>query len=391
MKGFGKMIFPMEGRVWVFTGGAHGAGGFEENRGFRNSAGLFEEVIRWDICGETLGGRENFVFNTARAGYNIKEILREFDRRIACYRPFAVVYVSGEEDLSLPPQTLREGMEILRKKTKEIGAQLIELSAEEGGGDSLKEANLLLELVGGPRSQVMAAERERLFLEPAAETFSCSGSLILKPKPMKWLFVGDSITHGALHTCGYDSLPQLWEKYIRRDWGRRDDIVLNTGVSGATADEYLKRLNIRYSPYADADVVVIMFGTNDCCFPGEIDTKRFKMQLCSIVDDVRSHGSQAVLRVPQPQREDAGERTRAIVPFVQAVREVAQEKDVLVVDHFLHFSVLRQRDPEAFLSLMSDGVHPNAQGQYRMFREMAYAVDLVKEDSMVSLDYPRAK
>ena len=115
------------------------------------------------------------------------------------------------------------------------------------------------------------------------------------------------------------------------------------------------------------------------------------MQLCSIVDDVRSHGSQAVLRVPQPQREDAGERTRAIVPFVQAVREVAQEKDVLVVDHFHHFSVLRQRDPEAFLSLMSDGVHPNAQGQYRMFREMAYAVDLVKEDSMVSLDYPRAK
>ena len=33
-------------------------------------------------------------------------------------------------------------------------------------------------------------------------------------------------------------------------------------------------------------------------------------------------------------------------------------------------------------------VHPNAQGHYRMFREMAYALDMVLEDSMVSLDYP---
>ena len=45
----GKMTFPMSNRIWVFTGGAHGAGGFSENRGFRNMAGLFEEVVRWDM------------------------------------------------------------------------------------------------------------------------------------------------------------------------------------------------------------------------------------------------------------------------------------------------------------------------------------------------------
>ena len=37
-----RMTFPMSNRIWVFTGGAHGAGGFSENRGFRNMAGLFE-------------------------------------------------------------------------------------------------------------------------------------------------------------------------------------------------------------------------------------------------------------------------------------------------------------------------------------------------------------
>lgn len=388
MEKCGEMTFPMSGRIWVFTGGSHGAGGFSENRGFRNTAGLFEEVVRWDMCGQDLAGRENFVINTARSGYCVDDIVREFDRRVASYHPFAVVYLLGEEDRELPPDRLREGLARLREQTEAIGAELIEVPAAQEGRGSLEEANLLLEAVGANRSKVASGDEKRLVLEPAAEAFERSGKLVLKQEPMKWLFVGDSITHGAWHTYGYDGVTQLWEKYIREDWGRRDDTVINTGVSGATASEFLKRLDVRYEPYADADVVVIMFGTNDCCFPGEIDRALFKVQLGQIVDMVRAHGSQAVLRAPQPQREDAGERAVAIVPFVQAVREVAREKDVLLVDHFQNFTLLEQKCPEAFLARMSDSVHPNAQGHYRMFREMAYAVDMALEDSMASLDYP---
>lgn len=384
----GKMTFPMSNRIWVFTGGAHGAGGFSENRGFRNMAGLFEEVVRWDMCGQELSGRENFVFNTARAGYCVEDILREFQGRVACYRPFAVVYVPGEEDRGLSREALCGGLDLLRQRTEAIGARLIVVPDGDGTRDSLEEANRLLETVGAYRSKVEAGTANRLALEPAGETFPCSGRISLKAEPMKWLFVGDSITHGAWHTFGYDSVTQLWEKYIREDWGRRDDTVLNTGVSGATASEFLARLDTRYEPYADADVVVIMFGTNDCCFPGVIDRALFKAQLGGIVDMVRARGSQAVLRAPQPQREDAGERATAIVPFVQAVREVAREKNVPLVDHFQNFSALQRECPEAFLALMSDAVHPNIRGHYRMFREMAYALDMVLEDSMVSLDYP---
>ena len=383
-----RMTFPMSNRIWVFTGGAHGAGGFSENRGFRNMAGLFEEVVRWDMRGEELSGRENFVFNTARAGYCVDDILREFQGRVADYRPFAVVYVSGEEDRKLSPDALRRGLADLRRKTEAIGAQLIELPAAEGEPDPLREANWLLETIGADLSKVSAGDEGLLTLAPATETFASSGKLVLKAEPMKWLFLGDSITHGAWHTYGYDSVAQLWEKYIREDWGHRDDTVINTGVSGATAKEFLERLDVRYEPYAGADVVVIMFGTNDCCFPGVIDRALFRKQLCEIVDMVRAHGSQAVLRAPQPQREDAGERATAIVPFVQAVREVAREKEVPLVDHFQNFTALQQKCPKAFLGRMSDAVHPNAQGHYRMFREMAYALDMVLEDSMVSLDYP---
>lgn len=340
------------------------------------------------MCGEELPGRENFVINTARAGYSIGDIVREFDKKVADYHPSVVVYLSGDEDRELSAGALQEGTEELERLTGEIGARLILVPEEERKRDSLAEANRLLAWIGARESKVKAADRGRLTLTPATETFERKGGILLKKEPMKWLFVGDSITHGALHTFGYDSMCQLWEKYIREDWGRRDDVVINTGVSGATASEFLGRLDVRYEPYADADVVVIMFGTNDCCFPGVIDRAQFKGHLGRIIDLARGHGSQIVLRAPQPQREDAGERATAIVPFVQAVREVALEKDVLLVDHFGNFTDLKEKDPQAFLDRMSDAVHPNIQGHYRMFREMAYAVDMVLEDSMVSLDYP---
>lgn len=382
----GQLNCPMSGKKWIFTGGGHAAGGFTQNQGFRNTAGLFEEVIRWNMRVDgDITTRENFVINTARSGYNIFDILREYDKRVSRYCPAAVVYLSGEEDRCLSPHDLQKGLAELRCRTLTDGAVLFELPEEER--DSLTEANCLLEAVNGQKITRADADRKRLSLTSSAETFARSGKLVLKPEPMRWLFIGDSITHGALHTRGYDSLPQLWEKYLREDWNRRDDIVLNTAVSGATAGEFLERLDIRYTPYADADVVAAMFGTNDCCFPDTITPALFRQQLCSIVDMVHSHGSQMVLRTPQPQMPEAASRAKAIIPFVQAVRETASEKHVLLTDHFRNFTMLQHESPERFTGLMSDAVHPNAQGQYRMFREMAYAVDMVLDHSMVSLDY----
>ena len=380
-----QLTCPMSGKRWVFTGGACAEGGFALNRGYRAAAGHFEEVIRWTarIDGD-LASRENYVFNTAGSGYSVCDILRMFDGRIARFRPAAVVYITGEEDRLLSPQAYREGLAGLQRRTEALGASFFVLR----DGDPLTQAGHLLETIGGAALPGDLLDRARLTLEPSAEAFPRSGALRLSPDAMRWLFIGDSITHGALHTHGYDSLPQLWEKYLRGDWGRRDDTVLNTAVSGATAKEHLERLDVRYTPYADADVVVAMFGTNDCCFPDTITPELFREQLGVIVDLAYAHGSQVVLRTPQPQMPEAAVRAKAIVPFVEAVREVAQEKGTLLVDHFASFTALQQAHPARFRALMGDAVHPNAQGHYRMFREMAYALNMVREDSMAFLDYP---
>lgn len=374
------------GKTWVFTGGEFAAGGFTVNQAFRSTSGLFEEVIRWDMGNVSVAGRERFVFNTAKAGLNVLDIKREFEERIAYYHPAAVVYLSGREDRALDREAFQEGLRELERLTRQIGAEWFLAYA---GEDSLESANEILRMVGAAPSLVTERDRSRWKLVPVRDEDEGAGGtasqkLSLYAHPMRWLFIGDSITHGALHTYGFDSVAQLWEKYLRGDLNRPDDVVLNTGVSGATAKEFLGRLDVRYTPYADADVVIAMFGTNDCCFPGVISVEQFKGQLRRIISLVRGHGAQFVLRVPQPQKKEAGERKQALVPFAEAVREVAEQEQVILVDHFQSFGCLEEHEPEKFELYMNDGIHPGAAGHYQMFRELAYGTGLAIPMSMLS-------
>lgn len=59
-------------------------------------------------------------------------------------------------------------------------------------------------------------------------------------KFMMWMFMGNSITHGAVHTCGYCSIRHLFEQFLRNDLGRTDDLVLNTAVSSAATADTVK-------------------------------------------------------------------------------------------------------------------------------------------------------
>ena len=88
---------------------------------------------------------------------------------------------------------------------------------------------------------------------------------------LTWLFMGDSITHGAAYTLGQDTVAQSFEKYLKDDLKRSKDIVINTAVSGATVNganekdtdsSTLKHIQARLNDY-NPDVISIMLGTND--------------------------------------------------------------------------------------------------------------------------------
>src|SRR2546421_6398893 len=85
--------------------------------------------------------------------------------------------------------------------------------------------------------------------------------LLRENHPLTWLFAGDSITQGAVHTCGWRDYTQLFKERLG-EVGRNEDVVINIAVGGWRVGALVARVEeriLRFGP----DVVFLMFGTND--------------------------------------------------------------------------------------------------------------------------------
>lgn len=207
--------------------------------------------------------------------------------------------------------------------------------------------------------------------------------IVENKKPATWLFVGDSITHGALHTKGYDSIHQTFEKYLKDELGRKDDVVINTAVSGATTAEQEENSNERLDKY-NADVVIVMLGTNDASNE-TVPIDRYKANLESIVDKIHDKGAVAVLRTPNPLRPEAGNRAVNLPRYAEVIRTVAAEKNALLDDHFTEWS--KELETRAYLwqntYWNNDTIHPNPNGQLNMAQSLIRACGLYNETSPI--------
>lgn len=195
-----------------------------------------------------------------------------------------------------------------------------------------------------------------------------------------WLFIGDSITHGALHTHGFDSVPQLFEKYIHETYERKNDIIINTGVSGATTQTQLQHTTERLDLYP-ADFVVIMFGTNDAASSEAISLSKFKKNLLLLLEAVRRKSAIPILRTPNPISPKE-ERGIMLPDYAQVIRETAKEQHILLIDHFYEWMTMLKKYPFLWEDgyWNSDAVHPNALGQIQMAQSLIKSCGLWKKE-----------
>ena len=207
---------------------------------------------------------------------------------------------------------------------------------------------------------------------------------------MTWLFMGDSITHGAQFTAGYDSVPQLFEKFLRDELGRKDDTVVNAAVANGDTITTLGNIYQRLEKYTP-DVVSIMLGTNDAVVT---TADIYEENMREIVSRIRAVNPQAViiLRTPTYAWDD---RHITTVPQVTArLKEIADEnQDIIYIDQLSWgekyvgtYSWLRTLNGQYLYQ--SDTVHPDGNGHLVMFRQFVKAVGLWTEDSrMTNLSY----
>lgn len=218
--------------------------------------------------------------------------------------------------------------------------------------------------------------------------------LIGSRRPLTWVFTGDSITHGLIHTRGARNYVDHLHELIRGDLGRVQDIVINTAVTGWRADLVLGDFDRRVADWRP-DVVTLMIGTNDCTtewLDTVIDPSTFEASIAAFVRSVREIDAVPVLQTPPtidllraPDRERIGD-------FAQRIRDVAAREDVVVVDQharFTEFSAGTGPGNEGMpWGLLDDAFHPNAAGHALLALALArgLGLDAVVPRSPVLID-----
>lgn len=202
---------------------------------------------------------------------------------------------------------------------------------------------------------------------------------------MTWLFMGDSITHAALWTKGYDGIAQTFEKYLKDEMGRASDTVINTAVSGATTTSTLNNIEQRLEKYTP-DVVSIMLGTNDAA-TGGLTADIYKKNLETIIEKIRNKNKDAViiLRTPTPMW-NTGSREANIPQYIAKMKQVADEQNLIYIDQYTELQ--KAFNDYGWLKkdtvLFGNNLHPGANGHLLMTRLFLKGCGLWKEDSAIA-------
>lgn len=202
---------------------------------------------------------------------------------------------------------------------------------------------------------------------------------------MTWLFMGDSITHAALWTKGYDGIAQTFEKYLKDEMGRASDTVINTAVSGATTTSTLNNIEQRLEKYTP-DVVSIMLGTNDAA-TGGLTADIYKKNLETIIEKIRNKNKDAaiILRTPTPMW-NTGSREANIPQYIAKMKQVADEQNLIYIDQYTELQ--KAFNDYGWLKkdtvLFGNNLHPGANGHLLMTRHFLKGCGLWKEDSAIA-------
>ena len=290
--------------------------------------------------------------------------------------------ISGLEDISWTVEIALDSYTMTQSAT---GSQLTfeNLPAGEGYKLTITAADLSVRLpimsgtVGG-EAQVWAPQRNA--------NQQAIAELVEGDEPLTWLFMGDSITHGAKFTFGRDSISQMFEKFLKDDLGRVDDIVINTAVSSADTNDTIAELEARLTRY-QPDVVSIMIGTNDSATHINVGEVKYKENLRTIIAAIEAKGAKVILRTPVPTKD--GSRTN-IGDYADWMCEVAAEyDDVILVEQYDSMGAVFSAAPYMIPVLFNSGdyLHPTTEGQLWMLERFLAETGMTHDGYIANLRY----
>lgn len=177
----------------------------------------------------------------------------------------------------------------------------------------------------------------------------------------------NATTAQALKLVKSHMKPKCWREWKGHEYG-------NTGMmtvrwAHENVNDWLKRLN--------PEVVLIMFGSNDV---GQMEVQEYERKTREVVERCLRNGTIVILTT-MPQRSGMIEKSRT---FAEAVKKIAREKNVPLIDYFAEILKRRPEDWDGSLPkfkdtpgdeyqvptlICRDGVHPSNPGTHQDYSE----------------------
>jgi lysophospholipase L1-like esterase len=204
-------------------------------------------------------------------------------------------------------------------------------------------------------------------------------ALLERDEPVTWLFNGDSITHANVHVGPARDYVQLFETRIRDELARMRDHVLRTAISGNTTRELLADFDWRVARFRP-DAVFLMIGMNDCSTIRErpVSLETFTANLNEFADRVEAFGGLLLLQTTCPiMPGTAPDREPQFPAFMDAIRAVARERELPLVDHEAWWRELGERTD----CWMGNAFHPNHYGHLAFARKLFADLGIADPDA----------
>ena len=194
--------------------------------------------------------------------------------------------------------------------------------------------------------------------------------LLQSDEPVKWLFYGDSITHGAFHTLGARDYTEHFAERVRFELGRGTDVIINTAISGHTTRDLCAGFDWRVRQFAP-QAVFIMIGMNDCSASNDISPGEFRKNLQQLGEWLSDANAVPVFQTSCPILPGTTpDREPHFADYMQIVRDVAGRGNWPLIDHL---ALWNEKHVEHYY-WMHDPFHPNAHGHlvfaHTLFRHL---------------------
>ncbi|HLX63395.1 MAG TPA: SGNH/GDSL hydrolase family protein [Planctomycetota bacterium] len=166
------------------------------------------------------------------------------------------------------------------------------------------------------------------------------------------------VVYGTSLTAGGAWVNQLREKFNEKYPGLLS--IFNGAQSGMNSTWGVQNVESRVIA-AKPDVALIEFGINDAVQRFKLSKEDCRKNVNAMIDAIKKALPDCeviLMTMNSVAGENGAKRGGQLPDYYQIYRDIAAERKLLLIDHYVHWKSIQDRNSKRFDGMVPDGVHP---------------------------------